>query len=86
MSKEIYCWNGCIDKDTKYYVIMHPIVIDDEDFMYCPQCYWVWEPDYEQIPHGPPHVERMKALARHHRHNEKNPQDYWPDDDIQGGN
>ena len=84
--KNKYCWNACMDKDTDYYVIMYPIVIDDEDFMYCPQCNEAWEPDYEQIPHGMPHKEWMKALARHHRDKEKNPQDYWPDDDIQGGN
>ena len=35
MNNIIYCWNGCIDKDTDYYVIIKPIVIGDEDFMPC---------------------------------------------------
>ena len=65
MSEIVCCWNGCIDENTDDYVVMTSIVIDDEDFMYCKQCNEAWEPDYEQIPHGPPHKQRMEGIARY---------------------
>ena len=65
MSEIVYCWNGCMDKDTNWWVIMKPIVHDGEDLMWCPDCNHAWEPDYEQIPHGPPHKQRMEGIARY---------------------
>lgn len=73
MTEIVYCWNGCIDKDTDYYVVMQHIKIGDEDFMYCKQCNEAWEPDYEQIPHGPPHKQRMEGIARYIEETSNNP-------------
>ena len=65
MSEIVYCWNECMDKDTDYYVVMQDITIGDEDYVYCKQCNEAWKLDYEQIPHGPPHKQRMEGIARY---------------------
>ena len=67
----IYCWNGCMDKDTNWWVIMKPIVNDGEDFMWCPSCNQAWESDYEQIPHGPPYKQRMEGISKYIEDKEK---------------
>jgi hypothetical protein len=64
MSDIIYCWNGCIDEDTGWNKIITPIVIGDEDFMFCPLCNEAWEPDYEQIAPSAPQKLRMEAIYR----------------------
>ena len=61
----IYCWNGCMDEDSNWWVIMKPIVNDGEELMWCPNCNQAWELDYQQIPLGPPHKQRMKGIAKY---------------------
>jgi len=64
MTEIVYCWNGCIDEDTGWNKIITPVVIDDEDYMFCPLCNSAWEPDYEQIAPSPPHKLLMEAIER----------------------
>jgi ferredoxin len=82
--KYMYCRDACKEKDTGWNAIMEPIVIGDEDCMLCPECHKVWDQSYRQIP--PEVVATMAVIERHRKEKEQNPQDYWPDDDIQGGN
>ena len=76
MERNIYCWNECMDKDTGYNVIMQPIVIGDEDCMFCPDCYKIWDLTHDQIPPKSPHKQKMDAISRLIKAKKENPELY----------
>jgi hypothetical protein len=63
MEKNIYCWDGCMDKDTDWNAIMQPIDWGGEDCVFCPECYKIWDLDYKQIPPRTPRNRVRKANA-----------------------
>jgi len=76
MERNIYCWSECMDEDTDYYVIMQPIIVGDEDCMFCPACYKIWDLTHDQIPPGPTHKQKRQAISRHIKDKKQNPHHY----------
>ena len=83
--KNKYCWDGCYDEKTEWKALMQSKIIDDVEYNYCPKCNTAWPLDWEQIVMVPEEI-RQRGISRYIRDKEENPQDHWPDDDIQGGN
>jgi len=80
-----YCWDGCYDKKTEWKALMQSKIIDEIEYNYCPKCNQAWPLDWEQIVMVPEEI-RQRGISKYIRDKEQNPQDHWPDDDIQGGN
>ena len=80
-----YCWEGCYDEENDYIVKTEIIIVDGEKVVHCPKCGRNWPLDWVQIK-GTPHQFKQRSISKYIRDKEENPQDFWPDDDIQGGN
>ena len=80
-----YCWEGCYDEENDYIVKTEIIIVDGKKVVHCPKCGRNWPLDWEQIVMVPEEI-RQRGISKYIRDKEQNPQDHWPDDDIQGGN
>jgi Zn-finger nucleic acid-binding protein len=83
--KNMDCWDGCYDEKTQWAMKMQSKIIDGVEYNYCPKCNRAWPLDWDQY-RVCPHEVMQRSLNHHFKMKEQNPQDYWPDDDIQGGN
>ena len=83
--KNKYCWDGCYDEKNQRAMKMQSKIIDDVEYNYCPKCNTAWPLDWKQIV-GCSHEDTQWSINQHFKYKEENPQNHWPDDDIQGGN